>query len=71
VVLRDDDPRAIDEAREGGLGLLHRVENASDRAQPGNQHLAESRVCEGLKGYISSFKFRGPGNWSHGSRYGR
>lgn len=25
-------PRAMDEAREGGLGRLHSVENASDRA---------------------------------------
>jgi hypothetical protein len=29
-----DRPRAIEEARDGGFGRLHSVENASDRAQP-------------------------------------
>ena len=33
-MLMVDDPSAIEDASEGGLGLLQRVENASDLAQP-------------------------------------
>jgi hypothetical protein len=41
-----DDPNAMEEAREGGFGLLHRVENASDLAQP----IKVSRVSRGEPG---------------------
>lgn len=34
LALMVDDPSAIEDASEGGLGLLQRVENASDLAQP-------------------------------------
>jgi hypothetical protein len=50
-----DDPSAIEDAREGGFGLLHRVENASDLAQP--RKSVEFQGVPGMrshKGQISS-----------------
>ena len=44
----EEEPRAMEEASEGGLGRLQSVENASDLAQSDHQH----RVSRGrVKGY--------------------
>jgi hypothetical protein len=49
--LSEDEPRAMEDARDGGLGLLQRVENASDLAQPNGSVCFKGQESQGgLKG---------------------